>query len=83
MFPIIYKEQIYFLSSSAHAEQFLTNPTKFVARKPPDCPVPVRVSIVGPPKSGKSTGKLIPKVIRVVAYFISDVSYTAVHVLVL
>lgn len=56
LFPVIYREYIYYLSSSLAREQFLTNPERYLAQTPPGPQVPVRLAIVGPSKSGKSEG---------------------------
>ena len=56
LFPVIYHEHIYFLSSSSTREQFMSNPEKYLSQTPPRPGVPVRLAIVGPPKSGKSDG---------------------------
>lgn len=46
------------MSSLSHREKFVSNPEKFLAQPPPESPVPVRLAIVGPAKSGKSSGKI-------------------------
>ena len=57
LYPIIYREYIYYLSSSSAREQFMTNPEKYLVQPPPGTQVPIRLAIVGPPKSGKSESK--------------------------
>lgn len=59
LFPVIYHESIYFLSSSSTREQFMSNPEKYLSQTPPRPGVPVRLAIVGPPKSGKSDGTYV------------------------
>ena len=59
MFPVIYHQDVYFISSSTRREKFVANPEMFLTRPAPESPVPVRLAVVGPPKSGKSSGKLI------------------------
>ncbi len=56
LFPVIYREYIYYLSSSMAREQFMANPDRYLAQTPPGTQVPIRLAIVGPPKSGKSEG---------------------------
>ncbi|KFU94690.1 Adenylate kinase domain-containing protein 1, partial [Chaetura pelagica] len=46
---------IYFFSSKEKAETFMKNPIKYIRQPKPKPPVPVRIAIVGPPKSGKTT----------------------------
>lgn len=48
---------MYFMSTSEARDQFAKNPYRYL-HLPANCiPVPIRLAIVGPPKSGKSTGK--------------------------
>lgn len=54
LFPVIYHEHIYFMSSFTAREHFEANPEKYVSNTPPLPGVPVRLVILGPPKSGKS-----------------------------
>ena len=56
LIPVIYHKYIYYLSSSSAREQFMSNPERYLAQTPPGPQVPVRLVIVGPPKSGKSEG---------------------------
>ena len=56
LFPVIYREYIYYLSSSTAREQFMANPKKYLTQTPPGTQVPIRLAIIGPPKSGKSEG---------------------------
>lgn len=56
LFPVIYHEYMYYLSSSSARGKFMTNPEKYLAQTPPGTPTPIRLAIVGPPKSGKSEG---------------------------
>lgn len=57
--PVIYGQQIYFPSSLSHRNKFMENPIKYISQMPPGPTVPVTVSIVGPPKSGKTASKII------------------------
>lgn len=54
LFPVIYRDQIYFMSSSTARQQFKANPEIYVSQTPSLPGVPVRLVIIGPPKSGKS-----------------------------
>lgn len=56
VFPVIHRQYIYFLSSKENKETFMTNPIKYICQPKPKQSVPVKVAIVGPPKSGKTTG---------------------------
>jgi YHS domain-containing protein len=56
-FPVIFRKHIYFPSSTSHRNLFIENPHKYISESPPAPSVPITLSIVGPPKSGKSTGR--------------------------
>ncbi|XP_067402684.1 adenylate kinase 9 [Emydura macquarii macquarii] len=53
--PVIHRQYIYFFSSKANKEKFMKNPIKFIRQPKPKPSVPVKIAIVGPPKSGKTT----------------------------
>lgn len=55
-FPVIYKQHVVYLSSQSAREQFMKNPEKYLDQASPGPGVPVRLALLGPPKSGKSTG---------------------------
>lgn len=56
-FPAIYRQHIFFMSSADARNQFILNPLAFLCQPSPKPFVPIRIAIVGPPKSGKSTCK--------------------------
>ncbi|XP_030346055.1 adenylate kinase 9 isoform X3 [Strigops habroptila] len=55
VFPVIHRQYIYFFSSKENRETFMKNPIKYICQPKPKPPVPVKIAIVGPPKSGKTT----------------------------
>lgn len=55
-FPVIFGPYIYFLSSKSSQNYFVENPLKYLSQPPPGPAIPISVCVVGPPKSGKSTG---------------------------
>nr|XP_013031057.2 adenylate kinase 9 isoform X4 [Anser cygnoides] len=55
LFPVIHRQYIYFFSSKENKETFMKNPIKYICQPKPKPPVPVKIAIVGPPKSGKTT----------------------------
>ncbi|XP_041873216.1 adenylate kinase 9-like isoform X2 [Corvus kubaryi] len=55
VFPVIHRQYIYFLSSKENKETFMTNPIRYICQPKPKQSVPVKIAIVGPPKSGKTT----------------------------
>ena len=63
-FPVIYRQRIYFLSSVTAQTQFIANPEYYLGQDVPRLPVPVRLAIVGPPKSGKTTSVYLNNVIE-------------------
>ncbi|XP_047128980.1 adenylate kinase 9 isoform X1 [Hydra vulgaris] len=54
-FPVAYRHFIYFLSSKEASECFIENPKQFLTAKSPKHFVPVKIAVLGPPKSGKTT----------------------------
>jgi len=58
-FPALYRQHVYFLSSAEARTQFMSNPLAFLCQPSPMPVVPIRIAIVGPPKSGKTTRTII------------------------
>lgn len=55
--PVIHRQYIYFLSSKETKEKFMKNPIKYIRQPQPKPTMPIRIALLGPPKSGKTTGK--------------------------
>ncbi|XP_030091870.2 adenylate kinase 9 isoform X1 [Serinus canaria] len=55
VFPVIHRQYIYFFSSKENKDIFMTNPIKYICQPKPKQSVPVKIAIVGLPKSGKTT----------------------------
>eukprot|EP00057_Strongylocentrotus_purpuratus_P026855 XP_011681329.1 PREDICTED: adenylate kinase 9 [Strongylocentrotus purpuratus] len=53
-FPAVYRQHIYFMSTPQAREQFVMHPLKYLKQASPKPVVPVRMAIIGPPKSGKT-----------------------------
>ena len=56
-YPAIYRQHIYFLSSSQAREQFMADPMLYLRQPSPKPVVPIRMAVLGAPKSGKTTCK--------------------------
>ena len=58
-FPLTYGPYIYFLSSLQTRNKFMTTPLEYIKKRAidqtPPPPTPIKLAIVGPPKSGKTT----------------------------
>ncbi|XP_063152555.1 adenylate kinase 9 [Candoia aspera] len=54
-FPLIHRNCVYFFTSKENREKFMKNPIKYLRQPKPKPTVPVKIAIVGPPKSGKTT----------------------------
>ncbi|KAM4041197.1 adenylate kinase 9 isoform 2-T2 [Anomaloglossus baeobatrachus] len=54
-YPLIYRQYIYFFSTKQNRDIFMKNPIKFICQPKPQPSVPVRIAVLGPPKSGKTT----------------------------
>ena len=57
-YPVVYRQYIYFLSDEDNKERFMQSPQKFLQQASPKPLVPIKVAIIGPPKSGKTTRKV-------------------------
>ncbi|XP_074189510.1 adenylate kinase 9 isoform X2 [Rhinolophus sinicus] len=55
LYPVIHRQYIYFFSSKETKEKFMKNPIKYIRQPKPKPTMPIRIAIVGPPKSGKTT----------------------------
>ncbi|XP_075410105.1 adenylate kinase 9 [Tenrec ecaudatus] len=55
IYPVIHRQYIYFLSSKETKEKFMKNPIKYIRQPTPKPTLPLRIMVVGPPKSGKTT----------------------------
>ncbi|XP_069370668.1 adenylate kinase 9 [Paralichthys olivaceus] len=54
-YPLIFNEYIYFFESKENQNTFMLNPLKYL-RQPKSTPsLPVKLAIIGPPKSGKTS----------------------------
>ncbi|XP_057593660.1 adenylate kinase 9 [Hippopotamus amphibius kiboko] len=53
--PVIHRQYIYFLSSKETKEKFMKNPIKYICQPKPKPTMPIRIAVLGPPKSGKTT----------------------------
>ncbi|XP_044146654.1 adenylate kinase 9 [Bufo gargarizans] len=54
-YPLIYRQYIYFFSTKENRDVFTRNPIKFIRQPKPKPSVPIRIAVLGPPKSGKTT----------------------------
>ncbi|XP_063773183.1 adenylate kinase 9 isoform X2 [Pseudophryne corroboree] len=54
-FPLLYRQYVYFFSTKENRGTFMKNPIKFIRQPKPNPSVPIRIAVVGPPKSGKTT----------------------------
>ena len=59
-YPALYRSFIYFFSSPSAREQFMQSPMMYLEQESPKPVVPIRMAIIGPPKSGKTTCKYSP-----------------------
>ena len=55
--PLILNQYIYFFESKENRNTFMLNPLKYLRQPKPFPSLPVKVAVVGPPKSGKTTGE--------------------------
>ena len=56
-YPALYRGYVYYLSTQLNREQFMQNPLAYLKQPSPKPVVPIRMAIIGPPESGKTTCK--------------------------
>ncbi|XP_038592648.1 adenylate kinase 9 isoform X2 [Micropterus salmoides] len=54
-YPLIFHQYIYFFASKENRYAFMLNPLKYLRQPTPTPSFPVKMAVVGPPKSGKTT----------------------------
>ena len=56
LYPVVYNQYVYFLSSVDSKDKFISDPLKYAYTNSIVKPVvPIQIAVVGPPKSGKTT----------------------------
>lgn len=56
MRTVVYRKYVYYLADDEARNEFMNNPLFFVRQPPPKSLIPAKIAVVGPPKSGKTTG---------------------------
>lgn len=56
-FAALFHNFIYFFASKETRNTFMLNPIKYLRQPKPHASLPIKLAIIGPPKSGKTTGK--------------------------
>ncbi|KAI3363735.1 hypothetical protein L3Q82_001351 [Scortum barcoo] len=54
-YPLIFHQYIYFFASKENRNTFMLNPLKYLRQPKPSPPLPIKLAVVGPPKSGKTS----------------------------
>ncbi|EDO38691.1 predicted protein [Nematostella vectensis] len=54
-YPVVYRQHVYFCCSEEARDEFVLCPAKYLKQPSPKPVVPIRIAIIGPPKSGKTT----------------------------
>ncbi|KAI4890937.1 hypothetical protein NFI96_033193 [Prochilodus magdalenae] len=54
-FPVLFHNFIYFFASKETRNTFMLNPFKYLRQPKPTASLPIKLAIIGPPKSGKTT----------------------------
>ncbi|MBN3315008.1 KAD9 kinase, partial [Atractosteus spatula] len=54
-YPVLFRQFIYFFASKDSRNKFMLNPIKYLRQPKPKPSLPIKIAVVGPPKSGKST----------------------------
>ncbi|XP_056260814.1 adenylate kinase 9 isoform X1 [Seriola aureovittata] len=53
-YPLIFHQYIYFFASKENRNTFMVNPLKYLRQSKPTPSLPVKMAVLGPPKSGKT-----------------------------
>lgn len=56
-YPLIFHQYIYFFITEENRNIFMLNPLKYLKQQKPKPSLPLKIAVIGPPKSGKTTGK--------------------------
>lgn len=56
-FPVLFNQYIYFFGSKKNQQTFILNPLKYLRQSKPSPMLPIKMAIVGPTKSGKTSGE--------------------------
>jgi len=56
-YPLLLHQFIYFFSTKENRNKFMLNPLKYLKQPKPTPTLPIKMTVIGPPKSGKTTGK--------------------------
>lgn len=75
-YPLILHQYIYFFTSEGNRNTFMLNPLKYLRQPKPSPAPPVKIAVVGPPKSGKTTGKTQDIVLK----HLMDIVFTCLDV---
>ncbi|KAF7230651.1 adenylate kinase 9 isoform X1 [Nothobranchius furzeri] len=54
-YPLIHNQFIYFFASKENLDEFMLNPLKYLRQPVPPPALPIKIAVLGPPKSGKTT----------------------------
>ncbi|XP_026196504.1 adenylate kinase 9 isoform X2 [Anabas testudineus] len=54
-YPLMFNQYIYFFASKENRNTFQLNPLRYLRQPKPTPSLPVKIAIIGPPKSGKTT----------------------------
>ncbi|KAK7907798.1 hypothetical protein WMY93_016410 [Mugilogobius chulae] len=54
-YPLIFNRFVYFFESKENRNTFMLNPLKYIRQPKPISSLPIRLAVIGPPKSGKTT----------------------------
>lgn len=56
-FPVLFHSDIYFFASKETRNTFMINPIRYLRQPKPNPSLPIKLAIIGSPKSGKTTGQ--------------------------
>ncbi|KAI5085667.1 adenylate kinase 9 isoform X2, partial [Silurus meridionalis] len=80
-YPILFHNFIYFFASKETRNTFMTNPIKYLCQPKPNPSLPIKLAIIGSPKSGKTTvARMFAREYGLAHLSISDVIQTVLKI---
>uniref|UniRef100_A0A3P9IZJ1 Adenylate kinase 9 n=1 Tax=Oryzias latipes TaxID=8090 RepID=A0A3P9IZJ1_ORYLA len=54
-YPLLFNQYVYFFATKENRDSFMSNPLKYLQQPKPSPKLPIKIAVVGPPKSGKTS----------------------------
>ncbi|XP_024146530.1 adenylate kinase 9 isoform X1 [Oryzias melastigma] len=54
-YPLLFNQYVYLFATKENRDSFMSNPLKYLRQPKPSAKLPIKIAVIGPPKSGKTT----------------------------